>query len=151
MPTPIPLRCISLSITTYRRPPYAALRYVTLPPMHPLHSAVKKCGQTTCEATSAPASLSHERLQGTSSGGDTRGEESGQAGRRVASSKESKAWAMEELLRVTLFSDGSLIDGKVGAAGLMMVDGVAKRVKGVQLGAAKRYVVYEARSWRWSA
>lgn len=43
-----------------------------------------------------------------------------------------------------LFSDGSLIDGSVGAAGLLMVDGVVKRVKGVLLGSAKRYGVYEA-------
>ncbi|KAJ7175678.1 hypothetical protein C8R46DRAFT_830214, partial [Mycena filopes] len=45
---------------------------------------------------------------------------------------------------VQLFSDGSLIDGKVGAAGLLMVDGVVKRVKGVLLGSATRYGVYEA-------
>ncbi|KAJ7635830.1 hypothetical protein DFH06DRAFT_933409, partial [Mycena polygramma] len=40
--------------------------------------------------------------------------------------------------------DGSLIDGKVGAAALLYVDGVVVREKGVQLGSAKRYGVYEA-------
>jgi hypothetical protein len=51
---------------------------------------------------------------------------------------------LAEPARVTLFSDGSLIDGKVGAAGLLCVDGVVKRVKGVRLGSATRYGVYEA-------
>ncbi|KAJ6561096.1 hypothetical protein DFH09DRAFT_829095, partial [Mycena vulgaris] len=45
---------------------------------------------------------------------------------------------------VKLFSDGSLIDGCVGAAGILMVDGVVKRAKGVLLGSAKRYGVYES-------
>jgi hypothetical protein len=64
---------------------------------------------------------------------------------RVASSKEeAKEWALAEAARVTLFSDGSLIDGMVGAAGLLCVDGVVKRTKGVRLGKATRYGVYEA-------
>jgi hypothetical protein len=61
---------------------------------------------------------------------------------RVAETKEEvKKWAEEETLRVTLFSDGSLIDNMVGAAGLLCVDGVVKRAKGVQLGTAERYGV----------
>ncbi|KAJ7105070.1 hypothetical protein C8R43DRAFT_906788 [Mycena crocata] len=51
---------------------------------------------------------------------------------------------MAETAVVRLFSDGSLIDGKVGAAAVLMVDGVVTREKGVQLGTEKRYGVYEA-------
>jgi hypothetical protein len=64
---------------------------------------------------------------------------------RVAESKEqAKEWALAETSRVRLFSDGSLIDGKVGAAAVLMVDGVVKREKGVCLGSEWRYGVYEA-------
>ncbi|KAJ7173825.1 hypothetical protein C8R46DRAFT_824225, partial [Mycena filopes] len=64
---------------------------------------------------------------------------------RVAASKdEAKELALAETARVKLFSDGSLIDGMVGAAGVLMVDGVVKRVKGARLGTARRFGVYEA-------
>lgn len=43
---------------------------------------------------------------------------------------------MEEVVRITLFSDGLLIDGKVGVAGLLCVNGVVKRSKGLRLGSA---------------
>jgi ribonuclease HI len=58
--------------------------------------------------------------------------------------QEAKDWASEETARVTLFSDGSLIDGTAGAAAVLCVDGMVKRTKGMRLGSAKRYGVYEA-------
>ncbi|KAJ7105587.1 hypothetical protein C8R44DRAFT_886526 [Mycena epipterygia] len=68
---------------------------------------------------------------------------------RVASSKEeakeeATEWAMGELERVALFSEDSLIDGMVGATGMLMMDEVVRRVKGAQLESAERYGVYEA-------
>jgi hypothetical protein len=63
--------------------------------------------------------------------------------RVVETKEEAKKWAEEEMSRVTRFSDGSLIDGMVGAAGLLCVDGVVKWAKGVQLGMAERYGVYK--------
>jgi hypothetical protein len=63
----------------------------------------------------------------------------------VANDKEeAKEWALAETARVTLFSDGSLVDGMVGAAGLLCVNGEVKRAKGLQLGTAERYGIFEA-------
>jgi hypothetical protein len=58
--------------------------------------------------------------------------------------EEAKKWVEEETSRVTRFSDGSLIDGMVGAARLLCVDGVVKQAKGVQLGTTEWYGVYKA-------
>jgi hypothetical protein len=60
------------------------------------------------------------------------------------SKEEAKELALAETSRVQLFSDGSLIDGKVGAAAVLMVDGVVRREKGLRLGSERRYGVYEA-------
>jgi hypothetical protein len=60
------------------------------------------------------------------------------------SKEEAKELALAETSRVQLFSDGSLIDGKVGAAAVLMVDRVVKREKGLRLGSERRYGVYEA-------
>ncbi|KAJ6586357.1 hypothetical protein DFH09DRAFT_910859, partial [Mycena vulgaris] len=130
----------------------AALRYATLPKTHPLYEAVRNAGKQHVKRHPHPLHFlmnayrdvkqhlvetipATRRMAGWKAPVDV----------HVASSKEeAKEWAMAEPSRVQLFSDGLLIDGMVGAAGLMMVDGVVTRSKGVQLGKASRYGVYEA-------
>ncbi|KAF7337390.1 RNA-directed DNA polymerase from transposon X-element [Mycena sanguinolenta] len=115
----------------------AALRYATLPPTHPLYAAVAnvaRYGHDVRQKTVEEIPAARMAADWTA-GLDV----------QVAESKEeAKEWAMKETAKVTLYSDGSLIDGMVGAAGLLCVDGVVKRVKGLQLGSMKRYGVYEA-------
>jgi hypothetical protein len=67
----------------------------------------------------------------------------------VASSKEeAKARVLGEAAVMMLFSDGSLIDGMVGAVGVLCVNGRVKQVKGLRLGTAKRFGVYKAEGIR---
>ncbi|KAJ7118339.1 hypothetical protein C8R44DRAFT_576694, partial [Mycena epipterygia] len=124
----------------------AALRYATLLETHPLHAAVQNACKRHVKKYPHPLHFlmnafkdvkqdlvetipAVRRKSGWKAPVDV----------RVASSKEeAKEWAMGEPERVVLFSDGSLIDGMVGAAGVLMVDGVVKRVKGAQLGSAER-------------
>ncbi|KAJ7747561.1 hypothetical protein B0H16DRAFT_1320349, partial [Mycena metata] len=131
----------------------AALRYATLPETHPLHRAirnvvcyghVKKHPSPLHFLMTAYKDVRQGKVEVIPA---VRVDAFWEApvDVRVASSKEeAKEWALAEASRVTLFSDGSLIDGKVGAAGLLCVDGVVKRTKGLRLGSAKRYGVYEA-------
>jgi hypothetical protein len=131
----------------------AATRYATLPTTHPLHAAVKNATRFK-HVKKHPSPLHflmtaykdvRQTLVETIPAARVRAMWKAPVDVRVADSKEkAKEWAMEEGSRVTLFSDGSLIDGMVGAAGLLCVDGVVKRVKGMQLGSADRYGVYEA-------
>ncbi|KAF7348328.1 putative RNA-directed DNA polymerase from transposon X-element [Mycena sanguinolenta] len=130
----------------------AALRYATLPATHPLHKAVENAGRRHVQRHPHPL---HFLMNAYKDVKQNLVEEI-PATRysvtwrppidvRVAEDKdEAKEWALAEPSRVQLFSDGSLIDGLVGAAGLLMVDGVVKRAKGVRLGTAKHYGVYEA-------
>jgi hypothetical protein len=131
----------------------AALRYATLPMTHPLHAQVKNVARYG-HVKKHPSPL-HFLMTAYKDVRQGRVEVIRAVRRkagwkapvrvRIASSKEeAKEWAEAEPSRVRLFSDGSLIEGKVGAAGLLMVDGVVKRQKGVRLGSAKRYGVYEA-------
>jgi hypothetical protein len=131
----------------------AALRYATLPPTHPLYMAVANA-ERYGHVKKHPSPL-HFLMSAYTDVRQSFVEEIPAVRAsarwvapvevRVASSKEeAKEWALAEAARVTLFSDGSLIDGMVGAAGLLCVDGVVTRVKGVRLGKATRYGVYEA-------
>jgi hypothetical protein len=131
----------------------AATRYATMPTTHPLYDAVKNA--TRYKHVKKHPSPLHFLMTAYRDVRQTTVETIPAARRkamwkaplevRVAADKEeAKEWAAAETSRVTLFSDGSLIDGMVGAAGLLCVDGVVKRTKGVQLGTAERYGVYEA-------
>ncbi|KAJ7029315.1 hypothetical protein C8F04DRAFT_928205, partial [Mycena alexandri] len=131
----------------------AALRYATLPPTHPLHAAVKnveryghvKCHPSPLHFLMAAYKDVRQNLVEEIPGVRAKATWEAPVDVRVAASKEeAKEWAMAETSKVQLFSDGSLIDGQVGAAGLLMIDGVVKRAKGVRLGSAARYGVYEA-------
>ncbi|KAJ7019013.1 hypothetical protein C8F04DRAFT_903993, partial [Mycena alexandri] len=126
----------------------AALRYATLLPAHPLHDAVRNTKRYG-HVKSHPSPL-HVLMNLYSTV-----EEIPAVRRRVgwkapvevhvaASKDEAKEWGMAEPARVKLFLDGSLIGGMVGAAGVLMVDSMVKREKGVQLGSAKRFGVFEA-------
>jgi hypothetical protein len=127
----------------------AATRYATMPKTHPLYEAVKNA---TCykHVKKHPSPLHflmtayrdvRQTLMETIPAARRKAMWKAPLTVRVAVDNE---WAAAETARVTLFSDGSLIDEMVGAAGLLCVDGVVKRVKGVQLGTAERYGVYEA-------
>ncbi|KAF7346431.1 RNA-directed DNA polymerase from transposon X-element [Mycena sanguinolenta] len=131
----------------------AALRYATLPRTHPLHDAVAKVVRYGhVKKHPSPLHFLMTAYKDVRQGlveeiPAVRMEPKWRAPLevRVAESKEeAKEAALKETARVTLFSDGSLIDGRVGAAGLLCVDGTVKRVKGLRLGSAKRYGVYEA-------
>ncbi|KAJ6568287.1 hypothetical protein DFH09DRAFT_809313, partial [Mycena vulgaris] len=130
----------------------AALRYATLPITHPLHAAVKNAGKRHVKRHPHPLHFLMKAYKDVKQGLVETipavwrlASWKAPVEVRVASSKEeAKEWAMTETARVTLFSDGSLIDGMVGAAGLLCVDGVVTWTKGVQLGTVKRYGVYEA-------
>ncbi|KAF7373394.1 RNA-directed DNA polymerase from transposon X-element [Mycena sanguinolenta] len=128
----------------------AAVRYATLPPTHPLHAAVanvaryghvKKHPSPLHFLMTAYKNVRQDLVEKIPA---ARMEVMPVQVRVATSKEEAKEWAMAETARVSLFSDGSLIDGQVGAAGLLCVDGAVKRVKGVRLGTAKKYGVYEA-------
>ncbi|KAJ7645343.1 hypothetical protein B0H17DRAFT_898619, partial [Mycena rosella] len=130
----------------------AALRYATLPETHPLYEAIRNAGLRHVKKHLHPLHFlmnayrdvkQHmvEEIPATRRAAGWRP----QIDVCVAANKEeAKEWALAEPARVQLFSDSSLIDGKVGAAAVLCVDGVVKRAKGVQLGSARRYGVYEA-------
>ncbi|KAJ7431479.1 hypothetical protein FB451DRAFT_970009, partial [Mycena latifolia] len=120
----------------------AALRYATLPPTHPLHKAVENAGRRHVKKHAHPLHFLMNAYKDVKQNlVETIPAVRHSAGwrppidvRLAANKEEAKVWALAEPSRVQLFSDGSLIDGSVGAAGVLMVDGVVKRVKGVLLG-----------------
>ncbi|KAJ7731969.1 hypothetical protein B0H16DRAFT_1468767 [Mycena metata] len=131
----------------------AALRYASLPTTHPLHAAVRNVQQYGhMKKHPSPLHFLMTAYKDVRQGlveviPSARASAKGEApvDVRVADSKEeAKERALAETSRVRLFSDGSLIDGKVGVAGLLIVDGVVKRTKGVRMGSSARYGVYEA-------
>jgi ribonuclease HI len=131
----------------------AAVRYATLPKTHPLHAQianvaryghVKKHPSPLHFLMTAYKDVRQGKVETIRPVRRKAGWKAPVEVRVAASKEEAKEWALAETSRVQLFSDGSLIDGKVGAAAVLMVDGVVKRQKGVCLGSERRYGVYEA-------
>ncbi|KAJ7083399.1 hypothetical protein B0H15DRAFT_762694, partial [Mycena belliarum] len=108
----------------------AALRYATLPPTHPLHASVANAGRR--HVKKHPHAL-HFLMNAYRDVKQHLVEEIPVARRSLGwrppidvlvapNKEEAKVRALAEPSRVQLFSDGSLIDGFVGAAGVLMVD-----------------------------
>jgi hypothetical protein len=131
----------------------AAVRYATLPATHPLHKQitnvaryghVKKHPSPLHFLMTAYKDVRQGKVEVIRPVRRRAGWEAPVEVRVAGSKEEAKENTLAETSRVRLFSDGSLIDGKVGAAAVLMVDGVVKREKGVCLGSERRYGVYEA-------
>ncbi|KAJ7321928.1 hypothetical protein DFH08DRAFT_712554, partial [Mycena albidolilacea] len=124
----------------------AATRSVTMPKTHPLHAAVRNamCYQHVKKYLSPLHFLMKAYTEVIPEAKRKAGWKAPVDVCMAETKDEAKKWVEEETSKVALFLDESLIDGMVGAAVLLCVDRVVKRVKGVQLGTAEWYGVYEA-------
>ena len=63
---------------------------------------------------------------------------------RIAGNKETaKNEDKEDMSHIRVYTDGSGIEGQIGAAAVLYRDGVLKRTKRLRLGSTKHHTVYE--------
>ena len=131
----------------------AALRLTSLPPEHPLHKPIKASANRNIKKHRAPL---HNLMQTYKLSPDTMAKIHTAAQNplktssppfrvSIASSKEeSKTESENAPEAVKIFTDGSLINDKVGAAAVLTKPGQTPRVLHLHLGSATKYTIHDA-------
>jgi ribonuclease HI len=129
----------------------AALRFATLPPTHPLYEAVKNAARRHVKRHLTPLHYLMNNYAGlkphlveTVTAVRMKPSWTPRLAVRIAGSKE-KAVLEDEMERsaVRVYSDGSGIEGMIGAAAVLYRNGQMEKVKRYRLGPARHHTVYE--------
>jgi ribonuclease HI len=129
----------------------AALRLATLPPTPPLYEAVKNASKRHVKRHPTPLHYLMNNYAGlkphlveTIAAVQMKPSWAPKLITRIADSKEmAKREDGEERARVRVYSDGSGMDGTIGAAAVLYRDSILKRVKRYRLGSARHHTVYK--------
>jgi ribonuclease HI len=128
----------------------AALRLATLPVSHPLHKPVIQAAQRFVKRHHSPLHelmyrfklkpKSMEKIEAVRQ--EPKWEPD--VALRIAGSKEmAKGEDLADMSSIKVYTDGSGIEGHIGAAAVLYRDGVLKRRRRMQLGTTKHHTVFE--------
>ena len=129
----------------------AALRFTTLPPAHPLYEAVKNAALQHVKRHPTPLHYLLNNYPGlkphlveTIAAMRMKPTWTPNLAIRVADTKERAKQEDEvDRARVKVYSDGSGLEGQIGAAVVLYRDGELRAVKRYKLGSEKHHTVYE--------
>ena len=128
----------------------AALRLATLPTSHPLHKPVNQAARRFVKRHHTPLhemmhrfKLKPQLLENVEAVRQEPKWESDVAIRIAGCKEVAKAEDLADEARIKVYTDGSGIEGMIGAAAVLYRDGVLKKKRRMRLGSTTHHTVYE--------